>query len=194
MDLRVERTYKLLIESFTKLLERKPYESITIAELCDQAMIRRTTFYKHFADKDEFFLFFVKSLRDEFAKCISDSSELDPIERCTIMLEKTFLFLREHESIINNALTSSSTMLVVEAIGEVIRLDMLKMFRENTADVDGLDAAARQNAEERDPEMFAAFLSGGIVRMVREWCATGRTAKTEERAVSMIKRAQLMYP
>ena len=63
MDLRIEKTYRLLLAAFTKLLEQYRYEDVTVAMLCDEAMIRRTTFYKHFADKAEFFAFFVDSLR-----------------------------------------------------------------------------------------------------------------------------------
>ena len=57
MDLRIERTYRSLIEAFTRLLEERLYEDVTVAMLCNEAMIRRTTFYKHFADKGEFFSF-----------------------------------------------------------------------------------------------------------------------------------------
>ena len=65
VDLRIERTYRSLMQAFTELLEEGTYDGITVAALCDRAMIRRTTFYKHFADKDEFFTFFLKSVRDE---------------------------------------------------------------------------------------------------------------------------------
>lgn len=57
MDLRIQKTYRSLLVAFTKLLETHRYEDVTIAMLCDEAMIRRTTFYKHFADKSEFFSF-----------------------------------------------------------------------------------------------------------------------------------------
>ena len=51
LDLRIQRTYRLLHTAFTKLMEEKSFEDITVNDLCREAMIRRTTFYKHFADK-----------------------------------------------------------------------------------------------------------------------------------------------
>ena len=51
MDLRVQKTYRALFGAFTELLEEHRFEDITVAMLCERAMIRRTTFYKHFADK-----------------------------------------------------------------------------------------------------------------------------------------------
>ena len=44
------------------------FEDITVAMLCDRAVIRRTTFYKHFADKSEFFSFYVDSLRGDMVE------------------------------------------------------------------------------------------------------------------------------
>ena len=55
MDLRIQKTYRSLLTAFTKLLEKHRYEDVSVAMLCEEAMIRRTTFYKHFADKSEFF-------------------------------------------------------------------------------------------------------------------------------------------
>ena len=55
MDLRIRKTYLALHSAFTQLLEERKFEDITVNELCDRAMIRRTTFYKHFADKFDYF-------------------------------------------------------------------------------------------------------------------------------------------
>ena len=52
-DLRVQRTYILLKEAFFKLLAKKPFEEIKVNDICNLAMIHRTTFYHHFQDKYE---------------------------------------------------------------------------------------------------------------------------------------------
>ena len=72
MDLRVLKTYKSLYEAFFKMLEAKKFEDITVNELCERAMVRRATFYKHFADKYEFFAFFVRGTQDEFNANVLD--------------------------------------------------------------------------------------------------------------------------
>ncbi len=60
LDLRVQKTYKSLIETFESLLQEKEFEQISVTEICDAAMIRRPTFYKHFLDKYDFLAFFIK--------------------------------------------------------------------------------------------------------------------------------------
>lgn len=51
LDLRIRRTHKLLFDSLISLLSEKSFEDIRISDICDKAMIHRTTFYKHFEDK-----------------------------------------------------------------------------------------------------------------------------------------------
>ena len=54
------RTYTLLQQAFFKLLTEKPFEKITLKELCDTAMIPRSTFYRYFEDKYDLLHYCVK--------------------------------------------------------------------------------------------------------------------------------------
>jgi AcrR family transcriptional regulator len=50
-DLRVRRTHKLLWEALMTLMTEQEFETISVKEICDRAMVHRTTFYKHYEDK-----------------------------------------------------------------------------------------------------------------------------------------------
>lgn len=50
-DLRVRRTYKLLCDALVELIREKPFEKISVTDICDRAMVHRATFYAHFEDK-----------------------------------------------------------------------------------------------------------------------------------------------
>ena len=65
-DLRVQRTHRLLKEAFIRLLVEKEYEEITVQEICEQAMVRRTTFYQHFEDKNSFLNWFLQERQNDF--------------------------------------------------------------------------------------------------------------------------------
>lgn len=60
LDLRVQKTYTSLINSFEHLLREKEFEKISVTEICEAAVIRRPTFYTHFLDKYDFLTFFIK--------------------------------------------------------------------------------------------------------------------------------------
>ncbi len=61
-DLRVFRTKKLLRNSIIELAihQSKKLEDITVQEICDEALVHRTTFYRYYKDKYDLLLKEVK--------------------------------------------------------------------------------------------------------------------------------------
>lgn len=49
-DLRVQRTRKLIMDSFMELSGAKEFKDITVKDITTEAMINRATFYYHFED------------------------------------------------------------------------------------------------------------------------------------------------
>lgn len=52
-DRRVERTHALLRDALTSLVHERSFDAISVQEILDRANIGRSTFYTHFAGKDE---------------------------------------------------------------------------------------------------------------------------------------------
>ena len=50
-DLRVRRTRKLLWEALVVEMAARPFEEISVKDICARAMVHRTTFYAHYQDK-----------------------------------------------------------------------------------------------------------------------------------------------
>ncbi len=65
-DLRIRRTYKLLFEALIALLKERSFEEISVTDICEKAMVHRTTFYKHFQDKYHLLQFGIKELQKSF--------------------------------------------------------------------------------------------------------------------------------
>lgn len=53
MDVRSQRTRKIIADCFFCLLKEKPASKITVTEICEMAQINRATFYKHYRDVPE---------------------------------------------------------------------------------------------------------------------------------------------
>lgn len=51
-DIRVIKTAQNIQQSFLTLLEQKEFQDITVQDILDQAQINRTTFYKHYPNKN----------------------------------------------------------------------------------------------------------------------------------------------
>ena len=66
IDLRVKRTDKLILDTFMNLLKEKSFDDIRISDICNGAMIHRTTFYKHFEDKYNLLSYALKNIINGF--------------------------------------------------------------------------------------------------------------------------------
>lgn len=51
-DLRVQKTVEAIQATFKRLLCEKPYDKITVKELCEQARINKKTFYRYYETLD----------------------------------------------------------------------------------------------------------------------------------------------
>lgn len=74
-DLRVRRTHKLLWEALMAELAERPFEEITVKDICERAMVHRTTFYKHYADK---YALLERGMRQMYSALVAEERHLPP--------------------------------------------------------------------------------------------------------------------
>ncbi|GAA4848618.1 TetR/AcrR family transcriptional regulator [Paenibacillus vulneris] len=65
-DLRVKRTRTLLSQALLSLMNRHSFNSISVKEICEEAMVHRATFYTHFNDKYDLMAYSLKRIAEEF--------------------------------------------------------------------------------------------------------------------------------
>ena len=125
LDLRIQKTYKALIDAFLQLLQTKRFENITINELCELAMVRRATFYKHFADKYEFFTFFVQWIQNEFRNRFAHKEQdRNGVSPYIDIIRFALDFLDENETLVHSVMESNAFPLLLDLISEQIILDV----------------------------------------------------------------------
>lgn len=178
-DLRIIRTYKSLTEAFLQLMSEKHFEDITINELCERAMIRRTTFYKHFADKYEFFRFFIRQLQTDFDAASTFSSDYqDPRTFYISIIRHVMDFFREHEKFVNMVLSSNMLSTLLDILSEQITFDIVQKIKIGIKK--GIDVPA-------PPEIVAAFFTGAIIHTIR-WWLTQKKQLSEEKLIEEVEK------
>ena len=73
-DLRVLRTHTLLLRALSDLLQEKPFDEIRVKDLCQRAMVHRSTFYAHFEDKRHLLTFRMQAFLDDLTDGMPGSS------------------------------------------------------------------------------------------------------------------------
>lgn len=155
LDLRIRKTYLSLQNAFVDLLEEKRFDELTVNELCQRAMIRRTTFYKHFADKYEYFAFFIQEMVSNFRQNLAlNATNPDIAEYFLQMCQELLQFYRLHENMVRNIRSSSMFPVLLSILLEQLTQDMVQILRHARPDL-------AKNTDKL--KGVAAFYTGGLL-------------------------------
>ncbi len=172
-DLRIRRTHKLLCEAMFSLLETQSFDEISVVNICDKAMVHRATFYKHFKDKYEFMEYVTKiKLRDFYAesKKFADFSDKEKLYRA--MIDNILLFIEENKPMLRLAASSSNNNFF-DSLHRIV-YEELHSF---------LTSSQKNGETYRAPvDIFAKFLTGGFMSLVRWWLEDDNNYSREEMA------------
>lgn len=102
-------------EAFAALLEKKPYDSISISEICSEAHVSRKTFYNYFESKQSII---EAQLRADFTEPSRQFREILPAEEIksstTLLLDKLYATLGENRAYYENLLRHYGKMKFME--------------------------------------------------------------------------------
>ncbi len=164
-DLRVQKTKAALFRAFYELLAEKSYESITINELCERAMVRRATFYKHYRDKQDFLVGIVTRFREQFRKMITeDNKHITLAEYFSKYISSTITHVLSHPEIVKNILASQMREPFINVVIQSNFKDAVQRINESVAS--GSKYAL-------STEVAASMIVGGSSLLVVEWFENG---------------------
>ncbi len=159
LDLRVQKTYSCLMNAILEMLKEKDFEEITVNELCEKALVGRGTFYKHFADKYDFFSFMLSEMLNRYtSEAERRTDESDPCSYYIVFFEAFLQFMEN-----NNAL-----------FGPPTSRSMISVMLFSTSDTiaDLLEKHLRADAKKGyhltiSPVSASRFLTGAMAQSAR---------------------------
>lgn len=69
------KSQKWFVEALFQLIQKKPFEEVTISELCRKANLDRRTFYRNFKDKNDVLFYYFTTLEDEYLAMLKGIEE-----------------------------------------------------------------------------------------------------------------------
>lgn len=141
-DLRIRRTKKSIRDAFFELIDENGFDSVTVKDITDRALISRNTFYLHYEDKFDLLNKISNELMRKVywrvSKDLIKIKDLDFTIDCTAMLLISIQqVIDEDRDLYRLLLTDPGTVVFSEKIEKTIRtaLDLIKGDIEGISDL-----------------------------------------------------------
>jgi AcrR family transcriptional regulator len=147
-DRRVDRSRRKLHDALVALILERGWDRVSVRAVCDRAGVGRSTFYVHFADKEDLLIGGLDNVRDDLRAMKS---------------KRPFGFMRglfEH--------AGQSRRLFHAVIGKHSGLAVQRRLREVVLELTLEDLSVREMPERR-LQMTSRFLSGALVELLIWW-------------------------
>lgn len=159
LDLRQRKTRRQLTQALVELMEERPFQELSVTDICRRAMVHRTTFYAHFNDKQELLHYLLTQLeRTCIDACIPQDAPT-PREFFLEAARNTLAFFKERRALYRACLDSGAdtqTRLLEDAAANEL---CTRMSRPPFPDaMPGVD-----------PRIAARFYVGAMLSLLHWW-------------------------
>lgn len=159
-DLRVRRTHKLLWEALMALLTERAFGQITVKEICERAMVHRTTFYMHYADKDALLEQGIHHMHDALIAEVDVPPHVFSIDHPPPYFVHLFTHVAEHQHFYQ-------VMLCGEGVGRFQKL--FKEYLVENAEIKIRAFSSKKKQPPFPPAFHAQYLAGAVISTLAWW-------------------------
>lgn len=169
VDMRTIRTKKLLAKSLYQLLETTPFEKLTIQNICDNAMVHRTTYYQHFTSKEELLIYTLEDFRTKLFSVTHNNMDHNSPKQMFLHLSTFFVkYVQTNRNLIKKIASNIGGDLLISKISYAYEQNILEL----------LNASPREFAVPKP--MISQFFTGGIIKILLNWLGSDDLYTTEE--------------
>lgn len=158
------RSQRLICQSFLEIMYEKPYDKITITEVCRNANLVRETFYRNFSSKEAIVKHILDSKFDELIEKIHNLTQPE-IEDFFI---NYFIYWKKEREFLNFLIDNHLFSIMLNGTMELIYLR--------------IDGIIGSNESDRTKNYIASLYSGAINNLLFSWVKNDFEENPEEMA------------
>ena len=164
-DLRIVKTKKVLFDTLIKLMRQKNFDKIKISDICDEALINRSTFYAHYEDKYELLDDFIEDLKMSLLKDLEDNVHNINTKEYIMKLLSILIDHIDEKRDIYSAIFLNNDFLI-----DVIERESLERLKNNN---DIMKSELPLN-------ILIKFYAGGLINVCMSWLTRKEKYNKEE--------------
>lgn len=168
-DLRVIKTKNLIYNTLIELMKDKTFEEIKVSDICNKALINRSTFYSHYEDKYDLLVDFINSLKGEFVTELNKNSSNLNTKEYYIELIKIFLnHIEERKEMYTSIMINNRNSIMMDILLSVVNNDLLKKMSKD------------EFKSSIPDDIIVKFYLGGVINLGVEWLKDNTKYSKEE--------------
>lgn len=169
MDLRVFKTKKLLYTTLEDLMKNKAFEEIKVSDICTQAMMNRSTFYAHYADKYELLSAYINDLKNSLASELEKNQNIRNSKEYYIEMIKLLLeHMEQKKETYTSIMMHNRNSITIDILYDVINKDIIEQMNKEI----------KINSIPSD--IISKFYLGAVFNVCLEWLKHNNTYSKQE--------------
>ena len=170
-DLRIIKTNKVLFEALITLMKEKTFEKIKISDICDVALINRSTFYAHYEDKYELLLALIEDLKDNLLIELKKNEVASLSKEYFMELLKILInHIDKKRDVYSAILSHNKNGIFVDFLIDVANRDLAKRLKDD-------QEVIKSNLP---VDIITKFYLGGIINIGVDWIINPDKYKKEQ--------------
>lgn len=170
-DLRIIKTDRALFSALVELMKTKTFEEIKILDICNLALVNRSTFYAHYNDKYELLVSFIDELKENLlANFKRNENEINTKKYFMEMLEILMSHIDEKRELYSAILANNRNGILIDILMDVANKDINERLA-NSKDV--INSSVPSN-------VITKFYLGAILSIGMEWLRNNNKYTKEE--------------
>lgn len=170
-DLRIIKTKKSLYESLLDLMKEKPFEELKVSDICENALVNRSTFYSHFDDKYDLLDSLICDLKDSLSLELSKNTNISNSKEYYLEMIKLLLdHVEEKKDVYAAVLINNKNGVGMDMVYDALNEDVVKR----------IEVEGHKLNRGIPSSIIAKFYLGAVFNLGREWLISNNKYSKEE--------------
>ena len=155
-DLRIVKTKKILFNSLLNLMKAKSFEKIKVSDICEEALVNRSTFYAHYDDKYELLIDLFEERKLSLLKVLEDNenkafSKEYLMELLSILIDH----IEENKEVYSAILANNRNGILIDFLIDAIEKDVSERLKGNS----------EIKSSDLPLDIIVKFYAGGLINI-----------------------------